>query len=120
MTGLDVMNSAWEVLDDSEDPHELYPEDDMPKWINEGVELVRQSRPDVLLDATGALIVIVPLDEDEEAVDPLEAVLSIPDRWKPALVEWVLFRAFDIDSDDRRDKAQAESHEQRFIALLGS
>lgn len=113
MTGTDVMESCWHLLQDKEDPHVLYPGQEQVKWINEAVVQITQERPDSLI-ATGGLSIrtITPI------VD-LDSTLSLTDRWKTAVIEWVLSRAFQTDAEDEGDKKQADRHSKLFNEAIG-
>lgn len=47
-----------------------------------------------------------------------QATLCVDDVYMPALIEYVMFRYYDRDSGDTRDKTQAQSHRQAFVQLL--
>jgi len=112
MTGMDIMDACWQVLKDGEEPHTFYPDQDMVKWVNEGIAQVTQRRPDSLIDADGVSIrEIVPIED-------LSDTLSISGRWFTALVEWVLVRAFQTDAEDEGDRAQAALHMKMFAEVI--
>lgn len=112
MIGLDIMEPCWQILKDKEEPHLLYPAQDMVKWVNEGIDQIVQRRPDSLVDDDGvALVAIVEIEDLDDAV-------SVGRRWKTALISWVLFRAFGADAEDEGDAKQSVMHFQSFEAAV--
>jgi len=49
-----VLDAAWQILKDPAGAL-FYPKADMYKWVNEGVEQVRQARPECQITSAGAL-----------------------------------------------------------------
>jgi len=112
MTGTEVMEACWQVLQDEDEPHTFYPDQKMVRWVNEAVDQVTQRRPDSLVGADGVSITtVVPIEE-------LEDTLSIGRRWFSALVEWVLMRAFQTDAEDEGDRNQAALHQKFFADVI--
>jgi len=106
MTGTDIMEAAWQLLQDEDDPHLFYPGQKMVKWINEAVEQIRQQRPDCLVDSAGVVLrTITPITD-------LANTLSLDNRWKTAVVDWVVSRALQTDAEDEGDREQAALHLQ--------
>jgi hypothetical protein len=100
------MEAAWQLLQDEDDPHQFYPGQKMLKWINEAVEQIRQQRPDSLVDAAGVTLrTITPITD-------LSDTLSLDNRWKTAVIDWVVSRALQTDAEDEGDRKQAALHLQ--------
>lgn len=108
MTVRDVFELCWQIMQDSEDPHIFYPARNLYPWLNEAVEQVLQRRPESRIDSTGEALLAV------SEVSSLSDELSLADRWKTALVEWVIMRCFQSDAEDVGDKSQAKIHFELF------
>tara|TARA_R110002110_G_scaffold7042_21_gene35025 strand:- start:1353 stop:1703 length:351 start_codon:yes stop_codon:yes gene_type:complete len=106
-----ILDAAWQILKDPSGAL-FYPAADMYRWVNEGVEQIRQARPECQITSAGALITITP-------VTALVDVISIDDRHYTAILEWVLYRAFGADAEDAGDLKQAAAHQAAFDRALG-
>ena len=114
-TVANIMDAAWQIMQDvmSGGDGTMYPVADQVKWINEAVEVIRQARPDSALADTGLTQrTIVPVTIAASAI-------SLDDRWKTAIVEWVVSRAFMSDSEDKGDRRQGAEHQKLFMEALG-
>ena len=115
-TVANIMDAAWQIMQDvmtGGGDGTMYPLADQVKWINEAVEVIRQARPDSALADTGL---------DQRTITPVTAsdsVISLDDRWKTAIVEWVVSRAFMSDSEDKGDRRQGAEHQKLFMEALG-
>ena len=110
---------ASEVIDDrvrpilhDEDPaDESYTDAELLRWLNDGMLLIRQSRPDARFDS----------DQEEVAfaeATGLSDTLVLDDIWRPALTDYVLMRAFSQEAGDRYDADREEKYKRSFGELL--
>ena len=108
LTAKEVMEACWQILQDEGEPHKFYPEPKLIPWINEGVEQIRQRRPDCIIQEDG----ITPITFTR--VTSSSDIISIDRRWFTAIVEWVVMRCFLTDAEDEGDQKQAALHSQYF------
>lgn len=113
MIAYDVLETCWQLLNDTEEPHVFYPSQRLLGWVNEAVEQIRQRRPECILDSDGiALVDIVPVTGEDDTI-------SLDARWKSAIVEWVVARCYQTDMEDKGDQSQADIHLKLFESYVG-
>lgn len=83
------------------------------RFYNDAAMLLRSKRPETKLNDAG---------DEIPFVDATEAALTedVPfdDKWRPAFVDYILSRAFEVDAGDRRDSDRATHHWDNFSRYL--
>jgi len=113
MTGTNVLDDCWQILQDTDEPRKFYPAEKLLPWVNEAVERIRQRRPDSMIATGGASLRTI------TALTAVGGAIGVADRWKTAIVDWVVARAFQTDAEDEGDQKQAALHLQLFKDAVG-
>jgi hypothetical protein len=82
------------------------------RWLNDGVYLITTLRPESLLATAYSLTTLTELTA-------LSGTISIGDRYREALVDYVCGRALAQESQDERDRVRAKDHFQQFAIKAG-
>lgn len=113
MTGTDVItNRARFILTDTDAASYRWADVLLIRWLNDGVLLITEMRPESLL--TGPYTLGTLTD-----VSAIGDTISIDDRYRESLVDYVVARAFAQDAQDKQDLARANSHFSQFLIKAG-
>jgi len=114
MTGTDVItNRARVILDDTvPGATERWADAVLLVWLNDGQRLVSDFKPEALL----ATAYTETAYADAATVG---ATLVLPDRYRSALVVFVVSMALAQDSQDERDLTRARSYYNQFVTAAG-
>lgn len=86
-------------------------DDNFLEFLNEGVLLLYSEHPECRLTTAGVLTAF--MDSDASNTVPLD------DNYRIPLIEYMVYRFFDSDAGDTRDKSRAAEHLARFNELVG-
>jgi len=81
-------------------------------WLNDGVQLITDLRPESLLTAAYTMGTLT-------AITAMANTVSIGNRYQEAVVDYVVARALSQESQDERDLKRANSHMKSFIVKAG-
>jgi hypothetical protein len=110
-----ITSRARVLLDDTDS---VYWDDDLVllRWLTDAVRIVRDLRPEEFLTTDGDT-----LESDFDDIPDYTLVADIVplrQRWVPALVDYVLSRAYDDEAGEKYDKARSKAHFDKFTAFL--
>lgn len=112
MTGQDIEKRVRAFSGDTETPQTYSPEH-LVWFINDGVALIIGRRPDAKIVTAGSAATITELTD-------ITGTISIANRWRGCLAEYVASCLFQMDATDRKDFARAEAHMKRCLMLLAA
>jgi hypothetical protein len=81
-------------------------------FLNDGVQLIADTHHDALLTDVYTLGAVTD-------VTALGNTISISDRYRDALVDYVCTRAFLVDSQNKQDMTRASHHSRQFAFKAG-
>lgn len=111
MIGTDIIKAVRPLVNDTD--KSTWP-DDHANWLlflNEGVRLIYKDHPECRLLTDGTMRVYADMATTADTV-------LLDDVYKPAMVEYLVYRFFDCDAGDTRDKARAGEHLQSFESFF--
>lgn len=106
----DVISSVRTNLQDTVETYR-WSDAELLSYYNAGILDIFKKRPDSRLDSNGDLIVFA------EATATTDTAL-LNSSWKPALEFYIIYRAFDKDSDETMDTNRSASHFQLYMKEL--
>ena len=114
MTGTTVIDDrVREQLDDTvAGDTERWSDAVLMSWLNDGGRIITVYRPESLLTAPHTL-------GSWADVTALGDTISIDDRYRGALVDYILYRAFGQNAQDEFDKARSDDHLNSFVVKSG-
>jgi hypothetical protein len=112
MTGTDVKSRVQDLLIDTSGTR--WTTAQLIRWINDGQREIHKARPDSVY-TTEVVVVDAPTDATE-----LSQTLDTRDSFLSALVDFVAYRCFSVDSEDVANMQRAGFHRNRFQEGLAS
>lgn len=109
-TGKQVIDIMRPLVNDKDQT--TWSDPDFLPFLNEVVLLLYVEHPECRLTTAGALTAYV-------AMAAITDVIPLNDIYKNAVIEYLIYRFFDADAGDTRDKSRAAEHLQRFNDLIG-
>ena len=112
MIGSDVITPARYALSDSIAPYR-WGDDLMLSYLNKGIKDIRKHRADARMNDEG--------DEDGGFTEltAISEIVPLRDEFESALTDFLLFRCYENDSDEKHDSNKAVFYEKRFYGKLG-
>lgn len=104
MTGQDIIDEARGTLSDETEPYRVS-DALLLGWLNDGMLALFGKRPDCVLLDNDTLVVC----ERPVSLADLDETVPLDDCWRPALVHYVLWRAYDIESDQHEEGARGKA-----------
>jgi hypothetical protein len=104
MTGHDIIDEVRSTLLDTVATYR-WADTLMLGWLNDGMAALFAKRPDcVILDTDETISCEKPV-----ALVDLDETITLEDRWRPALVHYVLWRAYDTETDSHEEGARGRA-----------
>ncbi len=119
MTASDVINPARRLLNDETETYRWPNSTLCDDYLNEGRRRIWARRPDIRLGSDQTLATFSDLEctgESSETLPTDEMTLSL--EWRDALIDFVLSRALEEDSEDTMNLNRAKLHRDRFEKRL--
>lgn len=110
MTGTDVIDRVRLIVNDPNDTR--WTDANMIVFINDGVRLITDILPETLLTAPYTLGTLT-------AITLVGDTISISDRYRESLVDYVCSRCFEMEGQNRKDQRRAREHYQQFLVKSG-
>jgi len=112
MTGTNVITERVRIILDDVAKLIWTDDDVLIRYLNDGTRLVTNLKPESLLTAPYTRGTLT-------EISALANTLSISDRYREAMVDYVVARALAQEAQDERDLSRANSHMQQFIVKAG-
>ena len=110
-----IDDRAREMMQDTVGPPtERWDDPLLISFLNDGIQMVIDNRPDSRLTAPYVLGAFV-----QPIISALADVVPLNDKYVDGLAEYVAGRAFGTDARDQQDKARADFHAEQFLIKTG-
>ena len=106
MTVLDVIERAWLMVGDVQEPRRN-PLEQVKKHLVDGIRDLLSRRPHIRLTELGTLNDVV--DDDDGDLE------GIPDEYREGLAHYIAYRIFELDELDENNRIAAQSHQTQYI-----
>ncbi|OGV36145.1 MAG: hypothetical protein A2020_12130 [Lentisphaerae bacterium GWF2_45_14] len=112
MIASDIITAARHGLADSVAPYR-WEDSLMLLYLNDSIREIREKRADARMNDEG--------DEDGGFTEltAISETIPIRDEFKSPMIDFLLFRCFENDSDEKRDENKSAGYGKRFYDKLG-
>lgn len=107
MTVSDVITVSRKQLRDKLEPNFRWPTDELISYLNDGLQVLRQARPDLFLSAAGSMVTVPELTL-------LADTFTLDNTYKITLASYVSSEALLEDSDDNTNLGMSDKFRATF------